>query len=59
MEQLECDEFVEIAEDLRAPLASSVAIQDQAEKEAAWAPLFTRGKMTKWLKMIVNWQQHQ
>lgn len=53
MEQLECDEFVEIAEDLRGPLVSSFGIQDQAEKEAARAALFTPdGKMTKWLKII-------
>ena len=49
-----------LPEDLRAPLVSSFAIQDQAEKEAAWAALFTLdGKMTKWLKMIVNWQPLQ
>ncbi len=53
MEQLECDEFVEIAEDLRGPLVASFGIQDQAEKEAARAALFTPdGKMTKWLKII-------
>jgi len=53
MEQLECDEMIEVAEDLRQPLLGSFAIQDQAEKEAFRANLFAEdGKMTKWLKVV-------
>lgn len=53
IEQMECDEMVEVAEDLRQPLLGTFAFQDQAEKEAARAALFTTdGKMTKWLKII-------
>ena len=53
MEQMECDEMIEIAEDLRGPLPATFAIQDPAERAAARAALFeAEGKMTKWLKII-------
>lgn len=53
MEQLECDEMIEMAEDLRGPLLGTFAVQDEAEKLAARAALVAEdGKMTKWLKII-------
>ncbi|CAE7638131.1 GST1, partial [Symbiodinium pilosum] len=51
MEQLECDDYIELGEDLRMPILSTFRIQEQAEKEAARAALVgPDGGVTKFLK---------
>ncbi|CAJ1346798.1 unnamed protein product [Effrenium voratum] len=53
MEQLLCDELIEIAEDMRAPIPATFAIQDEEEKKAARAALVAEdGKVAKWLRVL-------
>ena len=53
MEAYECDELIELIEDLRAPLAKTFAIADQQEKEAARAALFAAdGAYTRLLPKV-------
>mmetsp|Transcript_2822 Transcript_2822/g.4806 ORF Transcript_2822/g.4806 Transcript_2822/m.4806 type:complete len:222 (-) Transcript_2822:137-802(-) len=53
IEQIECDEMVELGEDLRMPILPTFRIQDQAEKEAARAALVAPdGGLTKFLKVL-------
>lgn len=49
----ECDNFIELIEDMRTPLGKTFSIQDQAEKEAARAALVSEdGAMGKFLGKI-------
>mmetsp|Transcript_2271 Transcript_2271/g.7289 ORF Transcript_2271/g.7289 Transcript_2271/m.7289 type:complete len:236 (-) Transcript_2271:50-757(-) len=53
LEAYHCDELIELVEDVRAPLAGTFAIKDQAEKEKARGALFAEdGKMTQWLAKL-------
>ncbi|CAE7415510.1 GST1 [Symbiodinium natans] len=53
MEQLECDDYIELGEDLRGPILATFRFQDQAEKEAARAALVAPdGGVTKFLKVL-------
>jgi len=53
IEAYKCDELIDLVEDMRAPIAPTFAIQDQAEKEAARAALFAPdGKVAKFLEKL-------
>ncbi|CAE7218555.1 GST1 [Symbiodinium microadriaticum] len=53
MEQLECDDYIELGEDLRMPILSTFRVEDQKEKEAARAALVgPEGGVTKFLKVL-------
>jgi len=53
MEAFWCDNLIDLTEDMRSPIGATFAIQDQKEKEAARAALFTAdGGITKFLKVL-------